>query len=63
MRLQGLTQPEFRALWREIRSKRCALCQRGVTLSTGKVLCSKGKVFPGCADDSENGFKLIEEGI
>ena len=60
MRQGALTQPEFRALRRELYEKRCGLCERGVKLSTGKILCSKGKVFPYCVEDSESGFKLIE---
>jgi len=36
MRLGALTQPEFRALKRELYEKRCGLCQRALTLSTGK---------------------------
>lgn len=59
----SLSKPERRVLLDQVWRQRCLLCVRGITLahsSEPKAICSVGKRFPRCADES-GGFELRDK--
>lgn len=61
MRQGVLTEPEFKALKRELYQKRCELCEQSIVLLSGKSICRNGLKFPYCIEDENHGFKLKED--